>query len=45
MRNTKMKIAALATAVLTTLGTASVTAAGVTVDAGKNGKVGSGWCC
>lgn len=44
-RNAKVKIAALATAVLTTVGTASVTAATVTVDAGKSGKIGNSWCC
>lgn len=45
-RNAKLKIAALATAVLTTIGTASVTAASVTVDAGKSGKnIGGSWCC
>jgi hypothetical protein len=45
-RNAKLKIAALATAVLTTIGTASVTAASVGVDAGKSDKnVGGSWCC
>lgn len=46
-RNAKLKLAALATAVLTTIGSASVTAASVTVDAGKpSGKnVGGSWCC
>ncbi len=44
-RNAKVKLAALATAVLTTMGTASVTAASVTVDAGKQSKNNGSWCC
>jgi len=44
-RNAKLKVAALATAVLTTLGSVAATASTVSVDAGKTSKIGSGWCC
>ncbi|GAA1478947.1 hypothetical protein GCM10009623_33930 [Nocardioides aestuarii] len=45
-RNAKIKLAALATAALTTFGSVAATAATVSVDAGKNDKnVGGSWCC
>jgi hypothetical protein len=45
-RNAKLKIAALATAVLTTFGSVAATTGAVAVDAGKNDKnTGGGWCC
>ena len=45
-RNAKLKIAALATAVLTTFGSVAATTGAVAVDAGKNDKnTGGSWCC
>lgn len=45
-RNAKIKLAALATAVLTTFGSVAATAGAVSVDAGKTDKnTGGSWCC
>jgi hypothetical protein len=42
----KLKIAALATAVLTTLGSVALTTGSMAVDAGKSDKgTNGGWCC
>ena len=47
-RQTKLKFAALVTAVVTTMGTAGVSAAIAAPDAAKQPsyvKTGGGWCC
>lgn len=46
-RETKLKIAAVATALVTSLGTVAVSATAGVVDAGgKDSKnTGGGWCC
>jgi hypothetical protein len=46
MSRMKLKIAAVATAIIATAGTASVATATMTVDAGKSTtKIGGSWCC
>lgn len=45
-RDTKLKIAALATALVTSLGTVAVSATAGVVDAGgKDSKRDGSWCC
>ncbi len=46
MSRTKLKIAAVATAIIATAGSVGMTASVAGVDAGKSkDKIGSGWCC
>ena len=44
-RQSKLKVAALLTAVVTSLGTVAVSATAGTVDAGKSDQKNGNWCC
>lgn len=44
-RQTKLKFAAVLTALVTSLGTVAVGATAGTIDAGKTSKANGNWCC